>query len=129
MVQLFTCQMYLKVLLQIKRLLLNPIFLSLLHPGDLVMADRGFRIRDILYDQKVSLNIPPFLNGRDKFTPQEEADTKRITKLRIHVEQAIERVKKFLMLQKTIPLSLTPVINQMVFVARCLVNFQEPIVK
>ena len=86
-------------------------------------------MRDVLFNQKVSLYIPRFLNGRDKFNPQEEAKTNRIAKLRIHAKRAKERVKKFRLLQITITLNLTPVINQMVFVACCLENFQEPIVK
>ncbi len=104
-------------------------FLDRLHPGDMVMADRGFLIREVLNERKVDLNIPPFLNGRKKFTPQEEAQTKQIAKVRIHVERAIERLKKFRLLQKVIPLSLVPVFSQIVFVCACLVNFQEPIVK
>lgn len=35
-------------------------FLSLLEPGDLILADKGFLISDVLPDG-VSLNIPPFL--------------------------------------------------------------------
>ena len=42
-------------------------FLDKLEPGDLVMVDRGFTIRDILTKRKVDLNIPPFLNGRADF--------------------------------------------------------------
>ena len=61
-------------------------FLDKLDKGDLVMADRGFTIQDLLLKKQVELNIPPFLNGRDCFTPQEEAKTKSIAKVRIHVE-------------------------------------------
>lgn len=103
-------------------------FLDKLNVGDLILADRGFTIRDILYEKQVELNIPPFLHGREKFTPSEEIKTKTIAKLRIHVERAIERVKKFRLLSKTLPLSLSSVANQLVFVACCLVNFQDPLV-
>ena len=104
-------------------------FLDFLSPGDTVMADRGFNIRDLLNERKVDLIIPPFLGGRKCLTPQEEAQTKDIAKHRIHVERSIERIKKFRLLQKIIPLSLQPVITQVVFVVGCLVNFQEPLVK
>ncbi|XP_002738809.1 uncharacterized protein LOC100367476 [Saccoglossus kowalevskii] len=103
-------------------------FLDKLEPGDLILADRGFTIRDVLFDKKADLNIPPFLHGRDRFTVQEEAETKQIAKVRIHVERAIERLKKYRLFQKTIPLSLAPVVSQMFFVVGCLVNFQEPLV-
>ena len=103
-------------------------FLDQINPGDLVMADRGFTIREMLQARGANLNIPPFLGKRSKFTAQEEAETKKIAKGRIHVERFIERLKKFRLFQKTIPLSLKPVFSQMVFVGCCLVNFQVPIV-
>ena len=55
--------------------------------------------------------------------------TRRIAKARIHVERVIERVKKFKLISGIIPLSLSPIANQSVFVASCLVDFQEPLVK
>jgi hypothetical protein len=99
-----------------------------LNPGDLVVADRGFTVRDMLQQIQVNLNIPPFLGGRDKLTPQEELLTRRIAKVRIHVERFNERLKKFRLIAGTIPLSLAPVANQAVFLACCLVNFQKPLV-
>ena len=80
-------------------------------------------------EKQVELNIPPFLMGREKLTPQEELLTRRIAKARIHVEQYNERVKKFKLIANTIPLSIAPVANQAVFVACCLVNFQTELVK
>ena len=104
-------------------------FLDKLEAGDMILADRGFTIRDILYAKQVDLNISPFLRGRDKLTREEEIKTRQIARVRIHVERAIERIKKVRLLKKVIPLSLQPVFSQMVFVAGCLVNFQEPLVK
>ena len=104
-------------------------FLDFLEPLDVIIADRGFLIEDMLNERKVSLIRPPFLGMRQKFTPQEEAQTKDIAKHRIHVERAIERMKKFKILQKIVPQKLYPVFSQMVFVIACLVNFQTPLVK
>lgn len=104
-------------------------FLQYISPGDMVLADRGFTIEDLLLSKQASLNIPPFLGQRSKFTAEEELKTRRIAKARIHVERVIERIKKFKLLSGNIPLSLSPITNQMVFVASCLVNFQEPLVK
>lgn len=103
--------------------------LDLLQEGDLVMADRGFTIKDLLDPLKVTLKIPPFLNGRDRLTPQEEVETKRIAKLRIHVERAIGRLKKFRLLEHVIPLNMAPIMSQIVFVAACLVNYQRPLIR
>ena len=61
--------------------------------GDLVIADRGFLIQDIVPDG-VAVNIPPFLNN-GKFTSSEVKATKSIAKCRIHVERANARIKDF----------------------------------
>ena len=49
------------------------------------MADKGF---DIDHDLPAgtTLNIPPFLQGKDYLEPQEEIDTRCIASVRIHVE-------------------------------------------
>lgn len=101
---------------------------DLFEPGDLILADRGFNIHDIVQSKGAVLNIPPFLHGRQRLTAQEEILTKRIAKQRIYVEHAIDRLKQMRLLQKTLPLSMRGMISQLVFVAACLVNFQEPIV-
>lgn len=112
-----------------KQIFVKSGLVQLLEPGDLVIADRGFLIRDVLQERKVDLNIPPFLGKRDKLTAQEEVLTKRIARVRIHVERAIERMKKFKILSKVLPLSLKPVISQVVHVIGFLVNYQGPLVK
>ena len=61
--------------------------------GDLILADKGFLIQDIL-PQGVSVNIPPFLDNA-KFTEREIKITKGIAKCRIHVERANARLKDF----------------------------------
>ena len=98
--------------------------------GDVVLGDRGFTIHDICATKGATLVIPPpFLDRREKFTKEELLKTKLIAKSRIHVERFIERIKKFKIISGIIPLTLTPLLSQIVFVTCCLVNFQEPLVK
>jgi hypothetical protein len=104
-------------------------FLDKINAGDVVMADRGFLIKHDLMKKKAYLNIPPFLAGRDHFTAAEEARTKSIAKCRIHVERAIEKIKKFRIIKQTLPSSLTPVVSQTVCVIAMLVNHQQPLVR
>ena len=92
--------------------------LQLLNPGDLVLADRGFTIKEILMKKQIDLDIPPFLMGRDKLTPEEELLTRRIAKACIYVERFNERLKKFRLIGHTIPLSIAPLANQAVFIER-----------
>ncbi len=100
-----------------------------LQPGDLVLADRGFTVREFLQERLVDLNIPPFLLGRERLTPQEEVATKQIARARIHVERANERLKKFCILKKTVPSSISQLMSQIFFIVACLVNFQSPLVQ
>ncbi|XP_074651570.1 uncharacterized protein LOC141906226 [Tubulanus polymorphus] len=94
-------------------------------PGDLILADRGFIVEDLLMSRQVSFNIPPFLSGREKLTPQEELLTRKIAKARVHVERYNERIKKFRLISGIMPLNMTPLATQAVFVSCFLVNFQE----
>ena len=47
--------------------------------GDLVLADRGFTINDIL-PEGVSCKIPAFLDGREQFTEEEVIESQAITR-------------------------------------------------
>eukprot|EP00733_Pompholyxophrys_punicea_P001343 Pompholyxophrys_punicea_v1_NODE_629_length_1573_cov_3.821381.p3 type:complete len:123 gc:universal NODE_629_length_1573_cov_3.821381:404-36(-) len=68
---------------------------DLLERGDMVMADRGFLIRTDLMLKGCSLSIPAFLDGRDQLSQTEVTEMRRIANLRIHIERAIGRVKRF----------------------------------
>lgn len=61
--------------------------------GDLILADKGFLIQDIV-PKGVSVNIPPFLQI-GKFTASDIRATKNIAKCRIHVERANAQLKDF----------------------------------
>ena len=96
-----------------------------IEPGDVLLVDKGFTVQDQLLSRQATIKIPAFLGKRDNLTKEEEMTTRRIAKARIHVERYNDRLKKFGLLSKTIPLSLSPVASQMVYVACCLVNFQS----
>ena len=68
-------------------------FLDKLDAEDMILADHGFTITDMLYAKEVDLNIPPFLQGRNRLTVGEEITTKQTARVRIHVERAIERIQ------------------------------------
>ena len=92
------------------------------------MADRGFNLRDLITKKKATLNIPPFAKGKQLST-KSCTRTRRIASLRIHVERAIQRMRKFRLLQGVIPISIPAVANQVVFVGAALCNFLKPLVK
>ena len=103
--------------------------LDLLEAGDNVMADRGFEIEELLVERKVTLNIPPFLGRqRDQFSVGEVDETRKIASLRIHVERAIGRMKKFHILDGDLPITLAPIANHIFKVCAYLTNFSPPLV-
>jgi len=101
--------------------------LSFLEEGDMVMADKGFLIKDLLSERQVSLVIPPFLGPSGHFTADEVRKTQAIARLRIHVERAIRRIKEYHIFDKVLPMTLVGSVNQLWSVCALLTNFQGPL--
>lgn len=96
--------------------------------GDAVMADKGFKIKDLLQSKQVMLNVPPFLM-HGQFTSEEVEETQEIAAIRIHVERKIKKIKGYHIFDRPIPISLVPLANQMWAVSAFLTNFQPPLLK
>ena len=69
--------------------------LDLIQPGDNVLADRGFLIRDSLAIRGATLNIPPFARGK-QLSMHATTLTRRIARARVVVERAIGNVRETL---------------------------------
>ena len=82
-----------------------------------------------LLKKKVKLNIPSYLQSKGQFSIREAADTKKIEKLRIHVERAIRRIKEYHIFDSCIPLNMMGSINQIYTVICLLTNFQGALIK
>ena len=54
----------------------------------------------------MSLNIPAFLGGRQQLTKVEVKESQIIASVSIHVERAIQRIKKFRLIRNEILLNL-----------------------
>ena len=93
------------------------------------MADRGFTIQNLLKPLGASLNIPAFLQGREQLTMEEVTESQTIAAVRIRVEHAIQRVKKFRQIRNEIPLVLHGSINQIWTISCLLYNFMLPLIK
>lgn len=108
-----------------KEIVIRSGLVDLVEPGDLVMADRGFTIDDLL-SQSVELNIPPFLCNKTQFNQEEVAATRSIASVRIHVERVIGRVRRFNILNHTFPNNSLSALNK-IWVNCCyLTNIQYP---
>ena len=79
-------------------------FLDKLSNGDLVLADHGFDIADDLALVGASLAIPPFTRGKPQLSQREVEISRALSRVCIHVERAIGRMKNFKVLQSTLPI-------------------------
>ena len=119
-----------------KHITVNSGFLNKLMHGDLVLADRGFDITETLACHGATLAIPPFTKGKPQLSAQEVETARKLSRVRIHVEHAIGRLKCFKLLQSTLPISLIKkpddkeccLIDKTLFVCAALCNLQPPLV-
>ena len=74
-----------------KHLTENSGILEKLHPGDVILADRGF---DIMGFYCAQISIPAFTKGKKQLTGIEVEQTRRIANARIHVERVIGNIRK-----------------------------------
>ena len=80
--------------------------LEKLHPGDVILADRGFDISDTVGLYCAQISIPAFTKGKKQLTGIEVEQTRRIANVRIHVERVIGNIrKKYSILSSTQPIT------------------------
>ena len=101
--------------------------LDLLERGDVVMADKGFVINDLLQPNGCSLVMPNFLSQKGQFSKDETVENECIANLRVHVRRAIRRIKEFHIFDSVVPLNLAGSVNQIWAVCCLLTNFQGPL--
>ena len=89
-----------------KHLTENSGLLEKLHPGDVILADRGFDISDTVGLYCAQISIPAFTKGKKQLTGIEVEQTRRIANVRIHVERVIGNIrKKYSILSSTQPIT------------------------
>lgn len=93
------------------------------------MADRGFLVKEEVMMKRGTLIIPPAAKGTEQMSSANVKVTKEVANLRIHVERAIQRLKTFRILKYTLPITLLPLIDDIVITCAALCNFYEPLVK
>lgn len=110
--------------------------IDLIEEDDVVLADKGFDIADLVTSKKSSLNIPNFLRKKKQFSLQELSEDKQITTHRIHVERVIGYLReKYSILSSTIPVNTLArfqngltIIDLIVKVASILVSLNKSII-
>ena len=93
------------------------------------MADRGFKIEEMLGFYQCTLTIPPSKCGELQMSEEQVKRTSRIANARIYVEQAMKRLKDYQILNNEIPVTLISLSDDIVKVCAALSNLQEPLCK
>lgn len=101
-------------------------FIPLLEPGDIVMADKGFTISDLL-PADVGLNMPPFVSKSKQMTQSELTATQKSASPRIVVEMKMEQIKNYRILQNVFDLSEAHLAEQIVMICVASTNLLEPL--
>ena len=65
--------------------------LSQLLPGDLVMADPGFNIGDLVAEYRPEAMLSAFTKGRSQLSAKEVLESRELARVRIHVERLFNR--------------------------------------
>lgn len=116
-----------------KSLTQNSTFLNKLLPGDLILADRGFLIKEFVELFHAQVRIPAFTKGHSQLHPTDLESTRATAHVRIHVERVIGVLRnKFIILSSRLPMSLInngsdPILDEVVFVCCAIYNMCLPI--
>ena len=82
-------------------------YLENLVTGDVVLADRGFTVKESIALHGAALHIPAFTKGKSQLPANEINQTRHLASVRIHIERVIGNIrKKYSILDSTIPITL-----------------------
>jgi hypothetical protein len=104
-------------------------YLDNVPPNMMLMADKGFNIREECEAMTISLYVPPGKRGQLKMSSACVSKTKNIANRRILIEQVIRRLKTFRILANELPLTLVSHIDDICVVCAALSNLKKPIYK
>ena len=111
--------------------------LNKLLPGDVVLADRGFTIFDLVQQYQAHVKLPAFTKGKNQLEAKDVTTSRELARVRIHVERLIGMVKqKFTILEGILPVAFIKnegesdltVSDKLMVICCALVNLCKPIV-
>lgn len=77
-----------------KEIVIKSGFLDKLQDGDMVLADKGFLVKDEVEAKNASLRIPCFVRKGNQLHPTEVEVTRNYSRVRIHVERLINVLRR-----------------------------------
>ena len=104
-------------------------YLDKIEHGDVVLADRGFLIRDELASRGAELLIPAFLKGKHQLSAREVETSRKMSHVRIHVERMMERRKNFRILSDRMSMNMVPHADSIMTVCAAITNLHPKLVQ
>ncbi len=112
-----------------RELVLRSGFLNMPHTkGAMWLVDKGFQIQDLADPLGVTVNMPAFVGQQKQLSAQDVFKTQTIASERIHIERMINKIKKFHLFDRPVPMSMMGCVNQAWTVCALLTLFQNPII-
>ena len=112
-----------------KAITLDGDLMDLVEPFDVILADRGFLVREEFAFKNVKVVTPHFTRGKKQMSRREVYESRRISRVRIHVERVIGRVRRnFRILSGVLPLNMVPQADNIVAACCGLTNLHHSVV-
>lgn len=99
-----------------------------LEPGDVIMAEKGFTIGDLL-PPDVGLNVPPKVFTKKQMSSSDFFKTCETASARIVVEMKNEQIKNYRIVHSLIPISEAHLAEQIIFIITSWTNLLPPLLK
>lgn len=104
--------------------------------GDVYLVDRGFRREELFAAKGASILIPSFTKGKKQLSGEDVTLSRKLSRVRIHVERSIQRLKSFRAFQTVLPINFIKkkgdrelaTIDKILIVCSALVNLQTPLI-
>lgn len=96
-------------------------FFPKLCPSDVIMADKGFTVEDLL-PADVGQNMQPRVSTKKQMSHVEFLKTNSIASARIVVEMKMEQIKSYNILNSRLPISEAHLSEQMILICTSLTN-------
>ena len=113
---------------RINKLQKNHVFFNNVSIDDCILVDRGFNIKEELITLGATLKIPSFTKRKRQLSGGEVDTSRQLSSVRIHVERVIGRIKKFRLLQTTLPLTQVDLLDDIMVIVCGLVNINNSVV-
>lgn len=102
--------------------------LKQLNRGEAVMVDKGFLIDNACAMHGITVIRPPFLRNKKQLSAEQVILNKCISKARVHIERANQRIKIFKILRNRLNWPLIKKIDQIFTIVCAIVNLSSPLI-